>query len=175
MKSRISALMDGEIERDEAPGALAALQAEGDALEAWRTYHLISDALRETRVLSQDFAKRVAQRLAEEPTVVAPVRLAREAQPQRAHWAALSAAASIAAVALVGWLAFGPQQGAGPAPQLAQTAQPSAPPKAAASVPPPEAANDYLLAHQGYSPRNSLQGMAPYVRLVSGGAETKKP
>jgi hypothetical protein len=34
-------------------------------------------------------------------------------------------------------------------------------------VAPPEAANDYLLAHQGYSPRISLQGMAPYVRTVS--------
>jgi len=28
-------------------------------------------------------------------------------------------------------------------------------------------ANDYLLAHQGFSPRVSLQGMAPYVRTVA--------
>jgi hypothetical protein len=33
-------------------------------------------------------------------------------------------------------------------------------------VPPPRAA-DYLLAHQAYSPRVTLQGMAPYVRMVS--------
>ena len=26
---------------------------------------------------------------------------------------------------------------------------------------------DYLLAHQGFSPRGSLQGMAPYARTVS--------
>jgi len=38
----------------------------------------------------------------------------------------------------------------------------------AAQVPPPDSANDYLYAHQGYSPRNSLQGVAPYVRTVSG-------
>ena len=31
----------------------------------------------------------------------------------------------------------------------------------------PSSANDYLLAHQGFSPRVSLQGMAPYVRTVS--------
>ncbi len=31
----------------------------------------------------------------------------------------------------------------------------------------PTAANDYLLAHQGFSPRISLQGIAPYVRTVS--------
>jgi hypothetical protein len=29
------------------------------------------------------------------------------------------------------------------------------------------AANDYLLAHLGFSPRVSFQGMAPYVRNVS--------
>jgi len=34
-------------------------------------------------------------------------------------------------------------------------------------VPLPSATNDYLLAHQGFSPRASLQGMAPYVRTVS--------
>jgi hypothetical protein len=37
----------------------------------------------------------------------------------------------------------------------------------AVNVPLPSAANDYLLAHQGFSPRVSLQGMAPYVRTVS--------
>jgi hypothetical protein len=36
-----------------------------------------------------------------------------------------------------------------------------------ALVPLPSSANDYLLAHQGFSPRMSLQGMAPYVRTVS--------
>ncbi len=39
-----------------------------------------------------------------------------------------------------------------------------------AKVAPPEAASDYVLAHQGYSPRISLQGMAPYVRTVSSDA-----
>jgi hypothetical protein len=34
-------------------------------------------------------------------------------------------------------------------------------------VPLPSGTNDYLLAHQGFSPRVSLQGMAPYVRTVS--------
>ena len=34
-------------------------------------------------------------------------------------------------------------------------------------VPLPSAADDYLLAHQGYSPRLTLQGVAPYIRTVS--------
>jgi sigma-E factor negative regulatory protein RseA len=73
--------------------------------------------------LSAGFAQRVASRLAEEPTVVAPVRFA--PQPQGARWLALSAAASVAAVALVGWLAFAPQQTAAPVPQFAKS-QPAA-------------------------------------------------
>jgi hypothetical protein len=80
---------------------------------------------------------------------------------------ALSAAASVAAIALVGWVAFGPvddSQIAGNAPQVVAAKEP---PQAAPQVAPPAAANDYLLAHQGYSPRNSLQGAAPYVRTVS--------
>ena len=40
-----------------------------------------------------------------------------------------------------------------------------------AIVPLPSGTNDYLLAHQGFSPRASLQGMAPYVRTVSDSAQ----
>jgi hypothetical protein len=39
-------------------------------------------------------------------------------------------------------------------------------------VPLPSAAPDYLLAHQGFSPRLSLQGMSAYARTVS--AETNE-
>ena len=34
-------------------------------------------------------------------------------------------------------------------------------------LPVTSATQDYLLAHQVFSPRNSLQGMVPYVRTVS--------
>lgn len=166
MKSRISALMDGELERREAAGPLEALKAGGEARETWRTYHLISDAMRDTQLLSAGFSARVSAKLAGEPTVVAPSRF--RLQPSRALWQTLPAAASIAAVALVGWLAFGPQEGARPAPPQPRVAQAQVAPPAAPLVQPPDAANDYLLAHQGYSPRNSLQGVAPYVRMVSG-------
>jgi sigma-E factor negative regulatory protein RseA len=192
MKSRVSALMDGELDAREAPGTLEALAREGEARDAWRTYHLISDALRDTQLVSRDFAQRVEARIAEEPTVVAPGRLA--PQPREARWFALSAAASVAAVALVGWLAFAPQQPGAPDLRLAKPAAPAAQPQAAAvaqapagaaapavaapreaaQVPPPSAADDYLLAHQRYSPRNSLQGVAPYVRTVSGEAMARK-
>jgi len=123
--------------------------------------------MRDTRLISAGFSARVAAKLAEEPTVMAPSRVA--TPPQRPRLRLLSAAASLAAVALVGWVAFGHQDDPS---QVAQVAPPTVaqvqPP--AAQVPPPSSANDYLYAHQGYSPRNSLQGVAPYVRMVSGEA-----
>jgi sigma-E factor negative regulatory protein RseA len=189
MKSKISALTDGELERHEAAALLDALRAEGEMRDAWRTYRLIGDAMHDTRMLSPGFAGRVAARLAAEPTVMAPTRLAPAARPR---WQLLSAAASIAAVAMVTSVWFVLQDGADPASQMAQsnkaaplaaaapaaapftaqaTAKTSAP---AALVAPPDYANDYLYAHQWYSPRNSLQGAAPYVRMVSGEARSAK-
>jgi len=171
MKRRISELMDGELDGHEAGAMLAVLREEGEAREAWRAYHLISDTLHDTRLLSPDFAARVAERVAREPTVLAPA-----AQPvtQRARRAVLTAVASVAAVALVGWLAFAPQQVG----EVPVAEAPRAAPVVKAEtvrVPPPAAADDYLLAHQRYSPRNSLQGMAPYVRTVSGETGARKP
>jgi sigma-E factor negative regulatory protein RseA len=158
MKEQISALMDGELEGHAADQAIDALRAEGEALETWRVYHLIADGMRDTRQLSSGFAARFSERLAAEPTVLAPGRLPGRTPAQRF---AFAAAASVTAVALVGWLAFGPQPQA-PQP-VAQVEGPVAP----ITVPLTNAANDYLLAHQGFSPRVSLQGMVPYVRTVA--------
>ena len=166
MKARISELLDGELEPREAAVPLDALRSEGEARDTWRNYHLIGDAMRDTRMLSAGFAARVAAKIADEPTVMAPARIV-AARP-RQRWQLLSAAASVAAVALVGWVAFGPQEGA---PQLAVAPLPV---QAVAQVPPPSSANDYLYAHQGLSPRNSLQGVAPYVRMVSGETSVQK-
>jgi sigma-E factor negative regulatory protein RseA len=166
MKERISALMDGEHDAAEFAGALSDLRQPGEALETWRTYHLISDALRDTRLNSPGFAQRVSARILDEPTVLAPA--AEQRAAARRHMMPLYMAASFAAVALVGWIAFAPQQGA----EQAQVAKTTPKPAAvvvldAVALPLTDAANDYLLAHQAYSPRNSFQGVAPYVRTVA--------
>jgi hypothetical protein len=65
--------------------------------------------------------------------------------------------------------AFGPGEQ-----QVAQTRAPEvirAP--VAANVPMPGEVNDYLLAHQNFSPRSNLQGVAPYVRTVSDSARPR--
>ena len=157
MKDKLSALMDGELDDKSAAEVIEELGRDREAAHTWRTYQLISDAMRESQLLSADFTARFSDRLAQEPTVFAPRALQRPSQ----RWFALSAAASVvAAVALVGWLAFAPQPQA-PAP-VAQAVE-----QKPNIVPMPSAANDYLLAHQGFSPRLFLQGMAPYVRTVS--------
>ena len=147
MKDRISVLMDGELGEREAADTIATLANDPQARDAWRTYHLIGDAMREGR------------------SIVAPRRPAANAPRWRV---ALPAMAVAAAVALVSWVAFAPlQQNLAPAPQVAALKPP-------AIVPPPRAANDYLLAHQGFSPRVALQGMTAYVRTVSDGRDEKR-
>jgi len=160
MKTRISALMDGELDDQAAGETIVTAARESEAAEAWRTYHLISDAMRGTRLLSGEFSARVSERLAAEPTVLAHGHL----QPVSRSWLAMSAAASVAAVALAGWVAFAPQQESAPA--TAPLAE-LGPVPGTVAAPMPVAANDYLLAHQAFSPRVSLQGMAPYVRSVA--------
>jgi sigma-E factor negative regulatory protein RseA len=165
MKDRISALMDGEVDDKSALQMIDALARDPDGVHTWRTYHMIGDAMRQARPLTAGFSARIAERLAAEPTLLAPGRL-QAARPRA--WFALSAAASLAAVALVGWMALGPQANPPSQPPLAQApVAPLAEAKPPARIPPPSATNDYLLAHQGYSPRGWLQGMAPYARTVS--------
>src|SRR5260221_10272946 len=134
MKEKISALMDGEMERHASAGPLDGLRAGGEARDTWRNYHLIGDVMRDTRMLSPGFAARVAAKLSGEPTVMAPSPIVQRAE--RPRWQLLSAAASLAAVAFVGWVAFAPQESE---PQMVQV-QPQVQP-IAAQVTPPDSAN----------------------------------
>ena len=170
MKDRISALMDGELMQNEVDEQLRALREGGEALETWRRYHLISDTLKDTQLLSSGFSARFSERLALEPTILAPASIPQR-QKQDHPWLPLKAAAGLAAVAMVGSIAYfnySPE-----AQQIAQKAPDRSKPAAAAVVPMPGAVNDYLLAHQNYSPRSSLQGVAPYVRTVSDSARPR--
>jgi sigma-E factor negative regulatory protein RseA len=177
MKEKISALMDGELDGkaaakliDELERDIGSLERDGEALDAWRTYHMVSDAMRDTQLLSAGFRDRVLQRLAAEPTLLAPKRPASEAHygPRKRFATPAAAAASLAAVGLVGWLALAPQHQVAPqTTPAAQVAQPMLEAKKPAIVPLPTATPDYLLAHQGFSPRISLQGMSAYARTVS--------
>ncbi len=171
---KISALMDGELDDRQAREQLVRLKQDEELTGCWHTFHIIGDALRGEPVLSQGFNRRLTDRLNGEATVLAPQR--RVAKRMTAY--ALSAAASVSAVALVGWIAFvnnpfAPQLELAKAP--AATALPPAATPAAqlANVPNDGRMNEYLIAHQGFSPSTSIQGVVPYIRTVSGNQQGK--
>jgi sigma-E factor negative regulatory protein RseA len=111
--------------------------------------------------------------MAQEPTQLAP-----RVRWQRPVKFLLSAAASVAAIAVVVTIAFTdnplrPQTEIAKS-EIAKTEIPPATPIVqAAALPQPVSAanqsrmNEYLMAHQEYSPSTALQGVAPYVRTVS--------
>jgi sigma-E factor negative regulatory protein RseA len=190
----VSSLMDGELNVDEADREIARLKTDTALRGSWDTYHLIGDTLRGGRVGAAGFAGRFAERLAAEPTVLAPPR---RAPRSRFQTYALSAAASVAAVAVVGWVAMStlagkPETTPGTLAK-APSSQPLSPPPLA-TVPPstmsqapiaapqpapaapvavasPEHLHEYMLAHQGISPSTAIQGVAPYIRTVSNAGE----
>ena len=168
---KISALMDGELDGHQARAQIDRLKHDDNLAHSWHVFHKIGDAMRGERELSDDFGSRLSARLKAEPTVLAP----RISAPRRFVTYALSAAASLSAIALVGWVAL---SGNPLAPEPAQVAKvaPAAPPTPAAvsapvaqlaSTPSDGTMNEYILAHQGFSPSTSIQGVAPYIRSVS--------
>lgn len=162
MNKRISALMDGEADEPELAQDLIHLSSNGDLRRTWDTYHLIGDTLRGHAAPA--LAAKVSQRLAGEPTVLAPRR--RAPRGKIAH-IAFSAAAGVAGVALVAWLAL---PGLKPEPQQVAAAVPRGLPPAApvaALTPVAVGVENYLLAHQSFSPAGAMQGVAPYVRTVA--------
>ena len=99
-----------------------------------------------------------------EPTVVAP----HTPMATRFVRYTLPLAATVAGVAVVGWLAlsFRPQiESASSIAQVAPSIQQRAPEPTVVSA--NGQMNDYLLAHQAFSPSSDLQGLAPYIRTVS--------
>ncbi|MBM3344339.1 MAG: anti-sigma 24 factor [Betaproteobacteria bacterium] len=188
----ISALMDGELDADVAKREIARVKADAALREHWDSYHLIGDAMRADRwpgrgVTAQGFTERVSERLALEPTVLAPrLRVTRKTQTY-----ALTAAASLAAALVVGWAALNVLQSHAPgaelvrAPAAAQAsavaamAQGDAAPITQASEPQiaqssqavVDQVQEYLLAHQGISPSTAIQGVTPYIRTVSNTGE----
>ena len=65
MNEKISALMDGELEAHEHDRCCARLARDEQALQTWRDYHLIGDALRDTSMLSAGFSERCRAKLAD--------------------------------------------------------------------------------------------------------------
>ena len=177
---RISVFMDGEAVEMEAHQTILSLKQDAACLETWKTFHLIGDTMRGVPLLRDDFSARFHARMEQEPTLLAPRMIWRKPATL-----ALSAAASFAAVAVVLTLVFTenplqPQAQIAAVPKSDSTqisAAPISPPAQVVMLPQPVSAanqarvNEYLMAHQEYSPSTTLQGVAPYVRTVSAAHE----
>jgi sigma-E factor negative regulatory protein RseA len=158
MRQEISALMDGEMYEDQADVFFDRLKRHPEARQDWESYHLIGDALRQPDHICKSFGKSFQEKLQAEPTVFAP----HNRTSQRIRNFALSAVASVMALALVAWLSV--QVGSEPAPQVA-TVQPE---NAGAVRPASAQADDYLMAHQEFSPSADVHGAASYIHAVAG-------
>ena len=163
---RISAFMDGEAGRAETQQAMLRLKQRDECCETWEMFHLIGDTLRGDPALREDFMVRFHARIADEPTQLAPRVTGRKTLNY-----ALAAAASLAAVGVVVTLVLSdnplkPQTpiAAVSAPVALARANPQARPLPAANQ---GKVNEYLMAHQEFSPSTAFQGVAPYVRTVS--------
>lgn len=183
---RVSALMDGELDRDEAARLMRSMSSQSELRETWGTYHLIGDAIRGERVGAWGVSQAVAAKLSAEPTVLAPQR----GNVGAAKRYVLPSLAAAAAVAMVTWVTLETQQGSGgpgvPGPLVevvvpempatpqstaltelvyASTSLPSAPPAQIQFT--PRRIDAYLQAHHEFSPSKTIQGLASYARTVT--------
>ena len=159
MKQQISVLMDGELFDDEAAALLDKLKRNPGVCEEWQAYHLIGDVLRQPDHACCSISAAMRERLQAEPTVLAP----RVQASRNARWFALSAAASVMALSLVAWMSM--QIKSEPAPQIAMQQSTALRP---ASFSGNKGLNNYLMAHQEFSPSADMQGTASYIRTVAG-------
>lgn len=194
MKTRVSALMDGELEAHETTGAVTTLSRDSEQKNLWHLYHVLGDAMRNEPDLTIDVTSRVMGALSLEPTVFSPLRPQRSAIRWQRPLMAL--AASAAGIAVVTWVALAPLQApigsmlassqaliSQPALRLATLPSPvtqAAPPGSPASSLPSSSAagtaqlqlqestrlQEYLVAHRAYE-GGALMSSASHIRTVS--------
>ncbi len=160
----ISLLMDGELDAQRVEGVCVGLR-ESHCVATWVCYHVIGDALRGSAAPTPGFAARFTEKLAAEPTVLAPQR--RKTAPAAM---ALAVAATVAAVSVVSWVALTTM----PVPPTAVAAARQASSVRAADARRP-VDNEYLLVHQEYSPTTAIQGVRPYLRAVAASEPDARP
>ena len=158
MKQDISALMDGELFEDETESLLGQIKSDATVRKNWAVYHLIGDVLRQPEHIHSDLSAKVREYLQDEPTVLAP---RAPAVKRKMRTVALSAAASLSAAGVVVWMSL--QISPEVAPQMAMQQEAVRP----VNMQIRSSSNDYLMAHQEFSPSTNMDGSASYIRTVS--------
>ena len=180
MQEKISALMDGELDADDASVVIEQFRNVEELREHWVAYHLISDALGQSEIKPLDITRRVNARLIAEPTVsTVPNTTLLHPTPKRRP-TAYAAAASIAAAMVGGWIILQTTQESdllrqnladnrtSPSTSAVTVAPvatyPVIPAKASIAASESAQIDDYLLAHRQFSPSATIHGAVPFMR-----------
>ena len=171
MNEKMSALLDDELSAHERDRLLQELGQDPMLRAAWGRYHLIRAALRKDIevVVNSDLAARVVRRIENDPAPLARPLIRLPMRHFTKFAAGLAIAASVAAVAVVSFKStllpdttHVPVVATAPAvdstsksqTQIAKAAQDSS-------------LNALLVKHNEFSPAANMNGMMPYVRVVS--------
>ncbi|NCA71114.1 MAG: hypothetical protein EOM91_13625 [Sphingobacteriia bacterium] len=186
-RQRISELQDGELDRTSAAHLVDDLTIDPQLRGVWERYHLIGLAIRNEplAIERRSIADGVRERLATEPTVLAPGRVEprhprhpfkhRPRPRAKSAYAgiALAAAAAFVAVFVVlpVWIDGGTSgsSGAGSAPPFTARMVASEAPTKRWHLDRPELANKldlFLVTHQDTAPAAGAKGMLPYATFV---------
>ena len=190
-KEKLSQLMDGEVHHD----ILDKLIVDSELKQQWQRYHLIRDTLsgnsidnKDVSLSSLDFVNKVSASLESEPTILAPKR-----NMHRQSWvrqlSGLAIAATVATVAIISVKqpaeTTGISTGSGDIAQVQQVVPGNSIPvnqlyvPVASGVLPSQVQgkplnseaqsrlNYYLVNHNEYSVTAQMQGMLPYMRIIS--------
>lgn len=176
MNERLSCFLDGELSSHGEQQVLDRLRHDSELQGQWERYQLISDCLRNNLpvVAMRDLAGRVSDALKSEPVILAPRHRSVQFGKLAKRVAGVGVAATIATVAVL-MVQSGPNnevsQGNG---QIAatvndQASQPANVRRVAVRESSEVQAklNPYLVNHNEYSVSTGVQGMMPYMRIVS--------
>ncbi|MBP6056857.1 MAG: sigma-E factor negative regulatory protein [Nitrosomonas sp.] len=170
MKSKVSALMDGELDKQDALNIIEAVRRSDELQEEWESYHLIGDALRQSSRLSMNISSSVSQKLKTEPTVLFPNNTSSIPKQQKHRVFAFSMAASV--VVISAWVIMYNSSYESHQPMVAENSSQDgnltvvpmmvSSPTAVGNYPPAEI-NDYLLVHREFSPGTNMRGQVTNV------------
>ncbi len=176
--SRLSALIDGELQEIEHDLLLRSLSRDEAARDRWERYHLISDALQDhlPMMMDVDFAARIRRAIESEPLPQPGVKpLPTWYKPVTGF----ALAASVVLMALFGLkltqtdVVQSASEVAAASPTLStpaalpiQTASSSLQNGRFAVKPVEARLGGYLVDHNGYASMNGMQVMLPYARMV---------
>lgn len=177
-EEKLSALLDGELDRHESGRLFDAVRRNVQLARKWDEYCLIGDVLRDEHTHCSDLTQRVMAELQDDVVIFAPLQTPSSAAAGKraAQWGLglLPIAASVMGVAVVGWIAYAMSGADQSAPMLA-VAQPVAtvanvqPASVPVAVVAPRADDhiEYVFVHQAMKGGGPVPGGIQYVRTVA--------